>query len=614
MALNKFNEISTAKYYNQPIRVKAIISGKSVTPYYVPYVVTIKCVSGDKCQDGDCRFADELELTVKATDETILLFIDSPTQAIYSKLRTCFRIGCKVFTYKIKEVQNVERIFISHPVGEDKSLWTGARTSYFIGHAIEVNIPYILRGYSTADPVTQVTTHVFTSATKVESDIESFAITGKLHKELQVFRIDHKNNSQKILDYLLDLYETYAHNVTKIYERFELHLAVDMVFHSVLSFKFDNEYIHKGWVDAIVIGDTRCGKGYVAEHLTKFYGVGEVVGAENCSYAGLVAGLQQYNKHWVVTWGKIPMNDGRLVVIDEASEIKPEEWARFSRIRSEGVAEIVKVQAQITNARTRVLYLANPPYKSISNYSYGIQALLDLVKTPEDIARFDYACIVAHEEVNVEDINKTRGSVKNFYSKEDERNLIMWMWGKGVDDIIFTDEAIDRIYSTAVEFSRRYDYSIPLVQGENVRVKLAKLAICFAGRIYSSNNNGEKIIVDGVHVQAAKTFFNILYQTPANGYFLYSKIRRATLVDNYEDKIEDFTSYIKAYKSGRDICMCLLINNNITTQDLMEHVNIRQDAAVEVISLLLRCSCIVKKYQHYVKTPQFTAWLKEYIS
>ena len=129
--------------------------------------------------------------------------------------------------------------------------------------------------------------------------------------------------------------------------------------------------------------------------------MGEVVGAENCSYAGLVAGLQQYNKHWVVTWGKIPMNDGGLVVIDEASEIKPEEWARFSRIRSEGVAEIVKVQAQITNARTRVLYLANPPYKAISNYSYGIQSLLDLVKTPEDIARFDYACIVAHEEVDI---------------------------------------------------------------------------------------------------------------------------------------------------------------------------------------------------------------------
>jgi len=305
MALNKFNEISTAQYYNKPIRVKAIISGKSVTPYYVPYVVVIKCTSGAKCQEGNCRFADELELTVKAIDETILFFIDAPTHTIISRLRICFRISCKTFSYEVKEVQNVERIFISHPIGEDKSLWTGARTSYFVGHAIEVNVPYILRGYSTADPVTQITTHVFTSATKVESDIESFSITGKIHNELKQFQMDANGNSENLLNHLRKLYATYAHNITKIYERFELHLAVDMVFHSVLAFKFDNEYVHKGWVDGIVIGDTRCGKGYVAEHLTKFYGVGEVVGAENCSYAGLVAGLQQYNKHWVVTWGKI---------------------------------------------------------------------------------------------------------------------------------------------------------------------------------------------------------------------------------------------------------------------------------------------------------------------
>ena len=206
--LNKFNEISTAQYYNRQIRVKAIISGKSVTPYYVPYIVSIKCSSGARCSEGDCRFAEGLELTLKATDEKILFFIDAPTHTIISRLRVCFGISCKTFSYKIKEVQNVERIFISHPIGEDKSLWTGARTSYFIGHAIEVNVPYILRGYSTADPVTQITTHVFTSATKVESDVESFAITGKIHNQLKQFRIDHKNNSENLLDHLFDLRRT----------------------------------------------------------------------------------------------------------------------------------------------------------------------------------------------------------------------------------------------------------------------------------------------------------------------------------------------------------------------------------------------------------------------
>ena len=99
----------------------------------------------------------------------------------------------------------------------------------------------------------------------------------------------------------------------------------------------------------------------------------------------------------------------------EASEIKTEDWTRLSRIRSEGIAEITKINTQSTHARTRVIFISNPILKTIANYSYGIQALVDIVKAPEDIARFDYVLVVAHNEVEIKDINRRRELVKEIY-------------------------------------------------------------------------------------------------------------------------------------------------------------------------------------------------------
>ena len=163
----------------------------------------------------------------------------------------------------------------------------------------------------------------------------------------------------------------------------------------------------------------------------------------------------------------------------------------MSRIRSEGVAEVTKIVQQITNARTRLLFLANPPSRSMANYTFGIHALQDLIKAPEDIARFDFACIVSHEEVPIENINKYHSETKSMYSQREERELIMWIWSRTPDQIEFSKEAMDTIMASSNRLGKFYDIGIPLIQGENIRFKLAKIAIAFAGRLYSNDNNGQ---------------------------------------------------------------------------------------------------------------------------
>lgn len=613
---NIYNDVSSSKYYNKPITVKCIISGKSTSPYIVPKKIKIECVPNN---DSDCkiciyRSTENKILEINPIDENILQFIDVPNTIFEKILRSIFNIPCHIIC-NILEVQNIERIFILPPLKRDRGKSGIIQLSYFVGCGIDINTIYEMHGYTTVDPKNQTTTHVFTKADKIRSDVESFSMSADMHNKLSSeFNVENPT-AQNIYKYLYELYDHYAYNITKIYNRFDLHLAIDLVTKSVLSFNFDNEFVHRGWIDAIIIGDTRCGKGYVAEKLIYYFDVGEVVSGENVSFAGLVGGLQQYNKHWVVTWGKIPMNDGGLVVIDEASEIPAEVWTKLSRIRSEGIAEITKIQTQITNARARLLFLTNPINKTIANYSHGIQALSDVIKAPEDIARFDYALVVAHNEVPITEINIHRNNtVKKYHNQQVEHDLIMWIWSRKANEIRFSKEAIDLTYKTSIELSKQYSFSVPLIQGENIRLKLAKIAIAFAGRVYSNKEDGRYLFVDIQHIECAIIFLNMIYKKEASGYYAMSQLRKDIDLD-YDSK--DFSSIEKYFNSfghnKLELCKCLLNTNNITALLLSEHLNQPQEVAREVISKLLKNDCLIPKGQYYIKVPSFNNYLKRLI-
>lgn len=608
-------ELSSSKYHNKGIKVKCIVSGKSLSPYCVPKRLTFSCRTKKKDECVNCKFSKKKEFKIEAVDENILKLIDISSSRTTKVLREILGIpGDCQFIPNIKEMQNIERIFILPTAGGTNRLKTElAYVSYYVGYGLEINTTYRMSGYTTIDPTNQTTTHVFTKAQKLKSDIDSFLMSKDRHSRLREFNIE-RAKLDDVYAYLERLYKYYAHNVTKIYDRFDLHLAVDLVFRSVLSFEFDKEFMHKGWIDAMIIGDTRCGKGFVAERLAKHYGLGEVISGENCTLSGLVGGLQQIYNHWVVTWGKIPLNDCGLVIIDEASEIKQNEWSRLSRIRSEGVAEITKIQTQITNARTRLLFLCNPPSKKVSDYSYGIQALQEVVKAPEDIARFDYALVVAHNEVSMKDINKHRGLVSPLHSTSVEQELVLWVWSRKRKDIIFSPEAVSLVYQLSIKLSKIYTFSIPLIQGENIRVKLSKIAVGFAGKLYSNKQRGKYLYVDKVHVECAFYFLQMIYKKRASGYFAVSKLQKERDMEFNERDFSVVEKYLSAFsKHKKEICRCLLMNNNITSADLAEHVNLDIVIAREVISKLLNNNCIYKQSNYYVKTPSFTDWLKNIV-
>jgi hypothetical protein len=384
------------------------------------------------------------------------------------------------------------------------------------------------------------------------------------------------------------------------------------VFHSVLDFNFNGENIHKGWLELLVIGDTRCGKGYVAERLTKFYQLGEVVSGENCSFAGLVGGLQEFNKRWIITWGKIALNDKRLVVIDEASAIPLETIGRMSRVRSEGIAEITKIQSEKTRARTRQIWLSNcRSGKAINTYNNGVEAILELMGNSEDVSRFDFAITVAGNEVSSSLINAPSGkeeSDKNKYTSEDFRNLVLWAWSRKVDQIKFTKKATRFVLTTSVIMGRRYSPAIPLVQAENIRVKLAKLSVAVAARVFSTDPTGESILVKEEHVAYAYELLKQLYSKPSMAYDVFSQTRIEMNSLTNEAAVKKLINGIGPHRE--DFIKGFLESNQISVTDTSDYTNKDKYLAKELIGKLVRLRCLTKEYAYYVKRPAFITLLR----
>lgn len=604
-----YDEILGADYHNKPIRINAIVTGKTLSPYHIPKKLKVQCTSTRKC--FNCSVKEAVSFDVDATDQSILRFIDISTTKMSSVIIEVLKLGCSGINFEVEEVQLVERIYIARPTGKERTRkGGGARPAYLIGQTVEPNSIYTLDGYTTIDPVSQQVTHVFVNAKKQKNDVESFSLTTKKHSELNQFCLS-ACTPEAMLGQLDKIYNNYAHNITKIYNRPDLHMCVDMMFRSVISFRFDNEYVHKGWLDAMIIGDTRCGKGAVSEKLMDYFGLGEVVSGENCSFAGLVGGLQQMNERWVITWGKIPMNDHGLLVVDETGGLASDIWGKLSRVRSEGVAEITKIQTEVSNARTRLLFLCNPLDRMIASYSYGVQAIQDLIKAPEDIARFDYVLVVAHNEVGGDVINQRREPLPKMYDTQLEQDLILWCWSRKPSEVQFSKEAIAAIYKTSMKLETIYDFSIPLIQVENIRFKLAKIAIAFAARFYSHAKEGKILLVKSAHVEAAFVFFDIIYGKDQSGYKSYSMMKKSSQEIVTPEKLEDVEIYFDKWKLQRaELQRYLLVNNSIDADSIAVHLGCSKDQANECMSRLLKSGCLTKRAKFYFKTPDFNQYLK----
>ena len=112
---------------------------------------------------------------------------------------------------------------------------------------IKSNSNYTLIGTVCTDPKSKATI-LFDQAIPAQDNIELFKMTPEIKEKLKVFTV---NESQKLSDKLDEIYNDLSVNVTRVWERNAFLFGVDLIYHSVLNFYFQNEFVTKGWITGL---------------------------------------------------------------------------------------------------------------------------------------------------------------------------------------------------------------------------------------------------------------------------------------------------------------------------------------------------------------------------
>lgn len=600
----------------RPLALTVTVKGKREPGYSVPRKVEFRCTRdmGNKCEI--CPMKSEqggIDRVIAGADPAILEMIDSTKPQVGEVLRRSIGVPkCPKLNIRVAEHQAVEVLYarpsVEHANGGGQDEYKNIKLTSVGRHDTNPNQTVRVVGALHPDPRKQLNEFLTWDVSRLETSLDRFEMDGETYRSLTRFQ---PASGQKPLAKLREIADDAANHVTHIYGRPELHAAMDLVFHSCIAFDFDEQRMSRGWLELLVVGDTRTGKSEAATRLTRHYGAGEVVSCETASFAGVLGGLQQFgsNKEWAVTWGSIPINDRRLVVLDEISGLTPEQIGAMSSVRSSGIAELTKIQQERTYARTRLIWLGNPRNGRMTDYTYGVQAIRPLIGNPEDIARFDLAMSVASGDVSADDINKTRAAGVQKYPKDAARALLRWAWSRTAENIRWEEGATEAVYRFANELGRRYVEDPPLIQAANVREKLARLAVAIAARLFSTDERGEDILVKRSHVRAAVQFIDRLYKMEGFGY-----------ADRSAEVIADRTAAEKpinkaaartALNRNPGLARFLRGAGKFRRQDLEEILNTDREEANAIIAELLDLRMIYKDKGDVKLTPTLHRILRE---
>lgn len=499
---------------------------------------------------------------------------------------------CNKLTIEIEDHQPVEELFarpsLDHSDGTQSRSYKNIKITSVGHYDTMANTTVVATGALYPNPDSHQNEFLAWEVTQQETSVDRFEMTPEAQKLMRRFQI---RGRQKPLNKVGEIARELASHVTKIIGRPEMHALMDLTFHSPLSFKFGGQVVHRGWIESLIVGDTRTGKSEAAERLVRHYGAGEIVGGEAATIAGLVGGLQQISgRDWAVTWGVIPINDRRLVVIDELSGLHPEDIAKMSDVRASGLARLTKIQQEVTFARTRLLWLGNPRNATMANYTYGVDAIPPLIGNAEDIARFDLAMALSKSDVDPEEYNKRLETGELKYTSEACHTLLMWVWTRQLDQIVWSRGAEEAVFNIATSVGDRYVEDPPLIQAANVRIKIARVAIAIAARTFSTDDTCEKIIVTPIHVDDAVRFIDKLYDMPTLG---YSERSHERLLDAAEavEHMEDIRRFLL---EKRNLAKLLRTNGRFRRQDIEEVLNVDRENANGIINKLYNARMVRK--------------------
>ena len=436
-------------------------------------------------------------------------------QDIKENLRTCCHIPKKerCIDTKILASETVYKAYVTD-LYETKDADTQPMEylCYSIGCKLESGKKYLVTHKLVPHPYKGGQLIMIVIKTSQANDsITNFTLTPEVKRNLAVFRdMECQTATQKVTLIARKVKGLLGYNGNE-----QLIQTIDLAFHTVLKFNFGSFKDVRGYLDTLIVGESRVGKSSTAETLKNTYGLGTFVSlaGNSATIPGLIGGSNKTATGYQTRAGIIPQNHKGLVIFEEFGKCAANIVAELTDIRSSNEVRIARVSGTIAlPAMVRMISLTNvkatgKTLKPIAAYPNGISIITELVPTAEDIARYDMILVLS---------DRGNTSINPLWQPdtpftiEQYRDRIRWIWSRTPEQIEFSGTTQTQIIEESNKLMQEFDSHIKIFGTETWK-KLTRLTIAIAGYCVSTDDTFEKIIIKPTHITAAVNFLRKLY-------------------------------------------------------------------------------------------------------
>jgi len=523
-------DIEKKEYEDKSVSTEVLLPGVGRDDsYFVPIVVEVGCLKEDKKECSACPLESQEAITqeFQPTDRRLINFIKQTDAQVYAEIRRAGGV-CKEATITIEAKAEVQVLLAMPKAGAELKKQGGKfvdeygqdfreKLIYYSGVVPRSNTYYQAKGKVISDPRSQRATMLVENLTKLQDEYEKFEINEQTKELLKAFQPENsslKAIEKKIKELGMDI----AYNIAGYFgePRINIVIADMLAWHSVLKFDFDGKPLSRGWIDMMIFGDSGINKTEHLRALRNAIGFGHFVDAGAVSRAGLLYSLDDIlSGIRILRWGALPLNDGQLVIIDEAQNIYLDVWTEMSSARTTGVLVVTKAKQGEHPMRTRQIYTANPKSpNTMADFSFGIRGIKALMR-PADVRRFDIAICASRNEVSMEEINllkfQREQTRKQIITPKHLRASIARAWTRQPEHIIWAEGAEEAVMKVASKLQRQFGAGdIPIIDVD-AKDKVARLAVSLASWLVSIDENFEKVIVKPEHALWVGIYLYTIY-------------------------------------------------------------------------------------------------------
>lgn len=490
------------------LRSVVTITSEFADPYSVPTIVDIKKLK-DTGSKQDTMFEGEVRtwfLEKKNMQDMLeLIEVNAKTVELNTKFRNYLGISTREPAVEVipKEPKTIFKSVITDKDNDGSSV----NLDIYSFEKLNVGSQYLLDYRLYPHPTKNQKLIAVAFNVKLLNDDNNYVIN---RDKLKVFK-----SEGNVKDRLNRLYESAKYHIAK-HLNYDLWLMCDLVFNSVLEFKYDE--VIKGALDIFLLGDTRNGKSETTSKLVNLYNFGHFLSLKTSTTVGLIGGSNKVDGSLCNTIGAIPRQHKRLVVLEEFSGARPDFIKTMTDIRSSDEVRIARVSGELrVPCKLRMITISNPINDDNGNprfletFPNGVMPIMELIKSAEDVARYDGFLLIPKVENRFNPFAYTLTGEE--IPKECYEEKSKWVVTRGVNNVKFDDGVESYIWEKAEELNRLFECNFPLF-GTTTNKKLAKFSVALASLIMNVDESYEDIIVTKEIVDFMSDYLIKIYTSP----------------------------------------------------------------------------------------------------